>query len=99
MTVSERQQTGRSQILLRARVWVGFLALLSGGVEGQQPAAWAVSSAPILTLGRGEVDSNDVFTAVVGATRLPDGRILVGDRGDFSLHLFSAEGTHLRAFG
>lgn len=40
-----------------------------------------------------------MFGAVVGATRLHDGRILVGDRGAFSLKLFAANGQHVRDFG
>ena len=35
---------------------------------------------------------------VVGATRLADGRILVGDRGSVNLKLFAADGKYLRSF-
>ena len=40
-----------------------------------------------------------MFAEVTGATRLPDGHILVGDQGSFALKLFSASGRFVRRFG
>lgn len=67
--------------------------------EPQAPAKWAIEPTPLVTIGRSEADTNDLLTTVVGATRIPDGTILVGDHGSFALRLFSAEGKPLRMFG
>src|SRR5688572_12611435 len=65
----------------------------------QAPTRWTVESAPALVLGESQADTNDMFTQVVGATRLPDGRVLVGDLGSFALRLFSSDGRLLKRFG
>jgi len=64
-----------------------------------QPATWTIDSTPLLRLGAEQADSAQTFAVVVGATRLPDGRVLVGDRADFSLLEFSSAGKLLRSFG
>ena len=76
-------------------------ALLCGPVvaTAQAPARWTIDATPVVTIGASEADTNDLLTAVVGAIRLPDGRILVGDLGAYSLRLFSAAGKPLRRFG
>ena len=48
--------------------------------EPQTPARWAIDPTPSVTIGRREADTNAILTAVGGATRLPDGSILVGDK-------------------
>ena len=65
-----------------------------------QDAPWTVSAKPTLLLGDASGDANVLFgDGLVGATRFPDGRILVGDRGDFSLKLFDGTGKILRHAG
>ena len=59
----------------------------------------AVSTAPTLVIGGNEADESTTFDAIVGATRLPDGRLLIGDRGEFNLRVFSAAGKQLQRFG
>lgn len=82
---------------------IGFVAVAGISVArvatAQAPARWTVDATPSVTIGASEADTNDLLARVVGATRLPDGRILVGDHATFSLRLFSAEGKPLRAFG
>lgn len=80
---------------------IAVLALACAPVISAQtaPARWTVDTKPSVTIGASEADTNDLLTVVVGATRLPDGRILVGDRASFSLRMFSATGKPLRAFG
>lgn len=68
-----------------------------GSAAGVALAPWQVDSVPSLVIG-GEGDTVS-FSTISGATRLPDGRVLVGDVADFALHLFSPEGTLLRRFG
>jgi hypothetical protein len=65
-----------------------------------QTATWSVDLArPALTIGADANDTAAMFTQVVGATRLPNGSILVGDHAAFSLHLFGPNGARLRTFG
>ena len=75
------------------------LLLCSAGARAQTPARWAIEPTPVVTIGQTETDTSGILTAVVGATRLPNGMILVGDHGDFSLRLFSPGGKLVRAFG
>ena len=83
------------------------LILVAGGLATagvtfaatQQPAKWSVEAKPTLTLGESEADTNDMFSQVVGATRLPNGQVLTGDVGSFALRLFAADGKLVRRFG
>lgn len=62
-------------------------------------AIWTLDATPTLILGADERDTIAEFETVVAATRLEDGSVLVGDRGDFALKRFSADGAHLGSFG
>ncbi len=83
--------------------------LLSAGAGGAQASGVnvdksrdgriGVSASPILVIGGNEADESTTFGAIVGATRLPDRRILVGERSDYSLRVFSPYGKQLRGFG
>ena len=62
--------------------------------------AWSIDPKPALTLGDANSDNSVLFGAgLVGATRLPDGRILVVDRGEFSLKVFDGGGKLVKSFG
>ncbi|MGQ0640664.1 MAG: hypothetical protein ACT4P6_07820 [Gemmatimonadaceae bacterium] len=75
-----------------------FVYLFALGVLGAQPTrSWVLDAKPLLVLGNSESDST-AFAAVVGATRLPNGNILVGDRSAYALRLFGTDGKHLRDF-
>lgn len=78
-----------------------LLALIYGSSSAicQRAPQWRVESKATVTIGASETDTTDLLTTVVGATRLPDGNILVGDHGAFALRLFSPEGHAIRAFG
>ena len=85
--------------LVRSAI-ASVLAVAAATASAQQaPARWSVDPTPMLTLGESQADTNDMFTQVVGATRLPDGRMLVGDLGSYALRLFSADGKLVRRFG
>ncbi|MEO7358824.1 MAG: 6-bladed beta-propeller [Gemmatimonadaceae bacterium] len=71
-------------------------AVNSGKVRA---GAIGVSTSPTLVIGGNEADESTTFGSIVGATRLPDGRILVGDRGDYNLRVFSANGKPLKHLG
>lgn len=61
-------------------------------------ATWTLDVQPTLILGADERDTTAEFETVVWATRLDDGSVLVGDRDDFALKIFSAAGTHRGSF-
>jgi hypothetical protein len=65
--------------------------------HGQRPIRWSFDPRPAVRIGGEERDTSTLLQTVVGATRLPDGSILVGDRGDFALRFFSATGVPLRS--
>jgi hypothetical protein len=60
-------------------------------------ARWTVATVPSLIIGS-DTSATDFLTTVVGATRLPNGSILVGDRGDHALVLFDTKGALTRKF-
>jgi hypothetical protein len=70
-----------------------------GGTDDADLAQWVVDSAPTLMLGAGVDDTTQLFAVVVGATRLPDGGVLVVDRQEYTLHLYSADGNRVGSFG
>lgn len=80
-------------------VALGVVAVSPVASAAQPPARWAIETKPVVNIGASDADTTDLLATVVGATRLPDGRILVGDRGGFALRLFSPAGKPLRQFG
>ena len=82
------------------RAFVLTLVLMSVATAAPaQPARWVVAPTPSIRLGGDETDTIATFAVVEGATRLPDGSILVGDRAaDFALKRFSAQGALLQRF-
>lgn len=77
-----------------------LLALVTQCAEGRAPSAqWTIDPTPVLTIGGDPLDTAAIFTEVAGATRLPNGNILVGDRGAFALRVFDQEGRPVRQFG
>lgn len=75
-----------------------LLALLANTASAQLREI-GVSLAPTLIIGDNESDESTTFAGIDGSTRLPDGRIVVGDRGANSIRVFSAEGKPLRQLG
>lgn len=76
------------------------LASGCGGENGSREGAaevWSVDSAPALSIGLSDAENLDAtFERITGATRLPDGRLLVGDLGSWPLKLFTADGRFER---
>lgn len=91
--------------LISAFLLAGTLAFASGcGPAGSDaddaaPELWTTDSTPSLLLGASVDDTTQLFAVVVGATRLPDGNVLVVDRGEQTLHLYAPDGARLRSFG
>lgn len=90
---------GVPPMLRRSIVAAAMAVTVSSSVEAQAPTRWTVDPTPLVTIGESQADTNDMFAEVTGATRLPDGHILVGDHGSFALKLFSADGRFVRRFG
>jgi hypothetical protein len=65
-----------------------------------QERPWSIDPKPSLVLGDANNDQAVLFGGgLVGAVRLRDGSILVGDRGEYSLKLFDSSGKLLKSLG
>ena len=64
-----------------------------------QSPVWRLEATPTLVLGKESGDESEAFAQIVGATRLPNGNIMVADRGEYSLHIFSPVGKVIKQFG
>src|SRR4051812_3695556 len=73
-------------------------AVVMGSSLPAQERPWSIDPKPALTLGSANQDV--LFGGgLVGAVKLPDGRVLVGDRADFSLKIFDAQGKLVKSLG
>jgi len=73
-------------------------------VESTAPAwradeGWRVAAEPSLQIGVVDGPEEYQFSQIVGAHRLPDGRIVVADRRAAQLRFYDAEGRFLDAYG
>ena len=60
---------------------------------------WLVDSVPLVSIGTLEGDEAYLLHQVRGALTLPDGRIVVANRGSHELRVFDASGVHLGTWG
>jgi len=60
---------------------------------------WYLSSTPELVLGANENDPDDALFRVVGALRLSDGRVVVGNAGSFELRYYAPDGRFVHSLG
>lgn len=75
-----------------------LLAVFASVAASAQERPWSIDSKPALVLG--DATSDVLFGAgLEGAIKLPDGRIVVADRGEFSLRVFDASGKLVKSFG
>lgn len=89
------------QVLVRTQFAVIALLLTACGGESssssESAAKWTVDSVPTLSIGADEGDNLEAgFERLTGATRLPDGSVLVGDLGATPLRIFGADGAFVR---
>jgi hypothetical protein len=73
-------------------------------VESHAPAwadgeRWTLSEEPIVTIGREDGPEEYSLFQVVGALRLPDGRIVIANRGSDQLRYYDSTGTFLHSVG
>lgn len=68
-------------------------------VAAQQPNQWTISSEPVVEIGVLDGDPAYTFASVRAARLLPDGRIVVADRGLSSVRIYDASGGIQSTFG
>lgn len=68
-------------------------------MHAQSPATWTLDTKPVVALGNDPGGATDVFSVVTGATLLPNGNILVGDRAEFTMRIFTPTGKQVAQFG
>jgi hypothetical protein len=90
----------RHRLLAAFGVGCLFFAASCGGESDPSEVAaevWSVDSAPWVSIGLSDAENLDAaFARITGATRLPDGRILVADVGETPLKLFDLAGVLVR---
>ena len=60
---------------------------------------WRLSESPLVEIGREEDDPGHQFSEVVNASRLSDGRIVIGDAQTKEIRFFSPSGAHQHSTG
>lgn len=93
-----------TRLSVRARIRTTCIAtaattLIAGlpSAVGAQVATWSVASMPTVRIGAGEAP-DELLAAPAGATRLPNGNVLVGDLGDWALREFSPQGKLVKRY-
>lgn len=61
--------------------------------------SWRLGSAPRVEIGALDAEPEYLFDRVMGAVRLPDGRVVVADMGSSQLRFFDPAGRHLMSVG
>jgi hypothetical protein len=78
----------------------GITIVDNGAIDPNDLEAWPLSPSPTLELG--SLDGQEFaeqFNTIVGATRLPDGSIVIADGGSRELRFFGGDGTHQQTIG
>jgi len=82
---------------------VAAASLVSAACRDDAPTAeratWTVDPAPLLDISDDDAGGEVVLGEAVHVARLPDGGVLVSDRGLHALRFFDAEGRFVRAVG
>jgi hypothetical protein len=74
------------------------IRIVEHGSDPRLPT-WTLHDPPETVIGRESSEAAHQLTQVVGAVRLSDGRIVVGDRGSREARYFDVRGQHLRTVG
>ncbi len=70
-----------------------------GSERSSDPAVWGVASEPLITIGEIEAAPEYMFSSVTAARFLPDGRLLVADRGPNVVRIYQANGAFEQTMG
>jgi len=71
----------------------GVTISTAAGHEWGPDDAWSLAEVPLLQVGEAEGPGELLFASVVGASRRPDGSLVVCDRGSRTLRYFAPDGT------
>lgn len=100
-----RRRRSRSSLvapLLGASLALGACEAASSGSASGADApipVWTLAEQPRVDIGGASADGPAMFFGAMSATRLSDGRIVVGDGGSSELRIFGPDGRHLRTTG
>ncbi|NIM49399.1 MAG: hypothetical protein GTO22_09105 [Gemmatimonadales bacterium] len=87
----------RQQVLVRDSAQVEIVQYALGTEAGL--AAWELSPSPLLQIGAFEGEPEYQLYQATGATRLPDGSIVVANAGTHELRFYDTAGRFLQAVG
>jgi hypothetical protein len=85
-------------VVVMTRDSAGIAIVENGPVAGNLDV-WRLTEPAVLELGTLEGEPSHEFSQVVGAVRLSDGRIVVGDGGSKEARYFDSDGGHLLSVG
>lgn len=93
--------TRRAIVLGIAATSVGACADRSKSSDAESTAAveWRIDSTPSLSIADDDALGEPVIGNAVGVSRLPDGGVIVADRGLSSLRFFAPDGSFVRSVG
>ena len=91
-----REDTGSATAV---RDSAGVQIIESRGPAWDTSAQWRIVEEPMLSIGSSDGSADYQFARIVGATRLQDGTIVVGDAGSNSICFFDSTGQLVRSVG
>lgn len=94
----EPDQHGGTDLATLTRDSAGIL-IIGNAKPTEGSRVWQVGPRPALTIGVREGEHPDMLHQVEDATKLPDGRIVIANRGDDELRVFDASGNWLESWG
>jgi hypothetical protein len=77
----------------------GVLIVEHGPEVPHGVAHWSFEAIPVLEIGKGEGDQEQVFTRIVQARALSGGELIVADRATSDFRIFDSTGGFVRRFG
>lgn len=86
-----------SSFIVRDSAGIAIVESSRAAWDGSE--AWTVDTAPIVSIGAVDGDAPYLLSRVVGATRLPDGQVVVADGGSSQLRFFDSAGVFRQAVG
>lgn len=85
--------------MLRCILPVVVLAFTAPNIVCAQSVKWSIDAKPQFILGASGDAGKSEFAFVNSATKLPDGNIMVSDRGDFSMFIVTPMDVVVKKFG
>lgn len=82
-----------------ARDSAGIEITESTGPRWHEGVAWSIEADPLLDIGVVDGPLHYQLSRVSGATRLPDGRIVVADEGSSQIRMYDRQGRHVWSVG